>query len=63
MTDITIEQKITSKQNALAWWVAKLTKSRKPSLIHMRALHAENLRKEIAQLKGIQFARHYYAQL
>ena len=58
MQDTTIEQKIASKQNALAWWIAKLSTSRKPSLISMRAMHAENLRKEIAALKGIQFARH-----
>ena len=52
MTIKQIEQKIASKQNALAWWVAKLATSRKPSLISMRAMHAENLRKEIAQLNA-----------
>ena len=53
MTKLQIEQKIASKQNALSWWVAKLAISRKSSLISMRALHAENLRKEIATLQGV----------
>ena len=58
MSILEIELKIASKQNALKWWLAKLAKSRKPSLIAMRALHAQNLRKEIGELKGVMLSRH-----
>ena len=49
---MTKTQKIEKLQNDLAWWVAKLNKSRKNSLRAMRAMHANAIRKELEELKN-----------
>ena len=43
--------KIDKLKSDLAWWEAKLNKSRKNSLRAMRALHVNAIRKEINRLQ------------
>ena len=43
--------KIDKLKSDLAWWEAKLNKSRKNSLRAMRAMHANAIRKEINRLQ------------
>ena len=45
------EQKIIRLETHLAWWTAKLNRSRKNSLIAMRALHVNAIREELEALK------------
>ena len=45
-------EKIEKLERDLAWWTAKLNKSRKNSLRAMRAMHANAIRKELATLRG-----------
>ena len=49
---MTKTEKIEKLERDLAWWTAKLNKSRKNSLRAMRALHANHLRNELAKLKA-----------
>ena len=44
-------EKIARLETHLAWWTAKLNRSRKNSLIAMRALHVNAIRKELEALK------------
>jgi len=48
---MTKTQKIEKLERDLAWWTAKLNKSRKNSLRAMRAMHANAIRKEINRLQ------------
>ena len=45
------EQKILRLQTQLKEWTARLNKSRKPSLIGIRALHVNHIQKELNALK------------
>jgi hypothetical protein len=45
-------EKIEKLERDLAWWTAKLNKSRKNSLRAMRAMHANAIRQELDQLKA-----------
>jgi hypothetical protein len=45
------EQKILRLQTQLKEWTARLNKSRKPSLIGIRALHVNHIQKELDALK------------
>ncbi len=63
LTDQQLAERLTKKQADLEWWEAKLAKSRKASLIGIRSAHCATLRKEIAEIKGIQFARHCAEQV
>ena len=49
---MTKTQKIAKLEKDLAWWEAKLNRSRKPSLMSMRAMHANHIRNELAKLKA-----------
>ena len=49
---MTKTQKIEKLERDLAWWTAKLNRSRKPSLISMHAMHADHIRNELAKLKA-----------
>jgi hypothetical protein len=49
---MTKTEKITRLERDLAWWTAKLNRSRKNSLRAMRALHANAIRQELDQLKA-----------
>jgi len=49
---MTKQEKIAKLEKDLAWWTAKLNRSRKPSLMSMRAMHANHIRNELAKLKG-----------
>ena len=49
---MTKTQKIENLERDLAWWTAKLNRSRKNSLRAMRALHANAIRQELDQLKA-----------
>lgn len=49
---MTKQEKIEKLERDLAWWTAKLNKSRKNSLRAMRALHANAIRQELDQLKA-----------
>ena len=44
-------QKIARLETQLAEWTAKLNRSRKNSLLAMRALHVNAIRKELEALK------------
>ena len=44
--------KIDKLKSDLAWWEAKLNKSRKNSLRAMRAMHANAIRGELEALKA-----------
>ena len=46
------QEYIEKLERDLAWWTAKLNKSRKNSLRAMRALHANAIRQELDQLKA-----------
>ena len=46
-----ILKQIDKLKGELAWWEAKLNKSRKNSLRAMRAMHANAIRKEINRLQ------------
>ena len=48
---MTKNEKIARLETHLAWWTAKLNRSRKNSLIAMRALHVNAIRKELEALK------------
>ena len=48
---MTKQDKIEKLERDLAWWEAKLNKSRKNSLRAMRAMHANAIRNELATLK------------
>ncbi len=48
---MTKQEKIEKLERDLAWWTAKLNRSRKPSLISMRGMHADHIRNELAKLK------------
>ena len=63
MTEQEIEIRITKCKNDLAWWVAKLATSRTASNIGTRSVHVAWNERELARLKGIQFARHCDAQV
>jgi len=52
LTIMTKTEKIEKLERDLAWWTAKLNKSRKNSLRAMRALHANAIRQELDQLKA-----------
>ena len=58
-----LEKQISKVASDLAWWQAKLAKSRKAGKIATRAKHCSMLRKEIVELKGIAFARHCNEQV
>ena len=47
---MTKTQKIEKLERDLAWWTAKLNKSRKNSLRAMRAMHANAIRAELQEL-------------
>jgi len=49
---MTKQEKIKKLERDLAWWEAKLNRSRKPSLASMRAMHANHIRNELAKLKA-----------
>ena len=49
---MTKTEKIEKLERDLAWWTAKLNRSRKNSLRAMRALHANAIRQELDQLKA-----------
>ena len=46
------QEKITRLETQLSEWTARLNKSRKPSLIAMRAMHANHIRGELEALKA-----------
>jgi hypothetical protein len=46
------QERIEKLERDLAWWEAKLNKSRKNSLRAMRAMHANAIRQELDQLKA-----------
>ena len=46
-----IEESINYKQEQLAWWLDKLNRSRKNSLRHMRSMHVDTVRLQIAELE------------
>ena len=48
---MTKAEKIAKLEKDLAWWEAKLNRSRKPSLASMRAMHAKQIRNELSKLK------------
>ena len=48
---MTKTEKIEKLERDLAWWTAKLTRSRKNSLRAMRAMHVNAIRKEINRLQ------------
>jgi len=48
---MTRKEKIARLQAQLNEWTARLNKSRKPSLIAMRAMHANHIRGELEALK------------
>ena len=45
------QEQIEKLERDLAWWTAKLNKSRKESLRSIRALHANHIQKELDALK------------
>ena len=49
---MTKTEKIVQLERDLAWWTAKLNRSRKNSLRAMRAMHANAIRQELDQLKA-----------
>ena len=49
---MTKQEKIEKLERDLAWWTAKLNKSRKNSLRAMRAMHANAIRAELEALKN-----------
>ena len=49
---MTKTEKIEKLERDLAWWTAKLNRSRKNSLRAMRAMHANAIRQELDQLKA-----------
>lgn len=57
MTDSQLEKQISKVASDLAWWQAKLAKSRKVGLISIRSAHVSWNEEELARLKGIQLAR------
>ena len=63
LTDQDLAERRTKKEANLEWWEAKLAKPRKASLIGIRSAYCAMLRKEIAELKNIQFARHCAEQV
>jgi len=63
MTDSQLEKQISKVASDLAWWQAKLAKSRTASNIGTRGSHVAWNERELARLKGIQFARHCDAQV
>ncbi len=63
LTDKELAERLNKKQADLTWWHNKLARTRKPSLIGIRAKHCSMLRKEIVELKGIAFARHCNEQV
>jgi len=46
------KEKIAKLQNDIAFWQDKLNRSRKPSLIGIRALHLNHARNELAKLQA-----------
>ena len=46
-----IEESITQKTEQLAWWTDKLNRSRKNSLRHMRSMHVDTVRLQLAELE------------
>ena len=46
-----IEDSIAQKQADLVWWLDKLNRSRKNSLRHMRSMHVETVRLQLAELE------------
>ena len=48
---MTKNEKIQKLERDLAWWTAKLNRSRKPSLMSMRAMHADHIRNELRKLQ------------
>ena len=46
-----IEESIAQKQVDLIWWTDKLNRSRKNSLRHMRAMHVDTVRLQLAELE------------
>jgi len=63
MTNSQLEKQISKVASDLAWWQAKLAKSRTAGNIGTRAVHVSWNERELARLKGIQFARHCDAQV
>ena len=53
-----LENRLAKLKADLAWWVAKLATSRTASNIGTRSVHVAWNERELARLKGIQFARH-----
>ena len=53
-----LETRLAKLKADLAWWVAKLATSRTASNIGTRSVHVAWNERELARLKGIQFARH-----
>ena len=49
---MTKTQKIEKLERDLAWWTAKLNRSRKNSLRAMRAMHANAIRNELETLRS-----------
>ena len=49
---MTKTEKIEKLERDLAWWTAKLNKSRKNSLRAMRAMHANAIRNELETLRS-----------
>ena len=46
-----IEESISQKNEQLNWWLDKLNRSRKNSLISMRAMQVDVVRQQIAELE------------
>ena len=46
-----IEESISQKQADLVWWLDKLNRSRKPSLISMRSMQVGVVREQLAELE------------
>ena len=63
MTNSQLEKQIVKVASDLAWWQAKLAKSRKAGKIGTRAVHVSWNERELARLKGIEFARHCNEQV
>lgn len=63
LTDKELAERLNKKQADLTWWHNKLARTRKASLMSIRSAQCSMISKEIAELKGIQFARHCNEQV
>jgi len=63
MTNSQLEKQISKVASDLAWWLAKLATSRNAGKRGERSAHVSWNERELARLKGIQFARHCNEQV